>query len=82
MKLSMQPYTEAMPDDPRMVAFRYGPLVLAARSDADLVLSSKDIRPLDRPATFAVTLADGKEVELVPLNQIVDEPFGVYFRLR
>jgi hypothetical protein len=64
-----------------MIAFRYGPLVLAAMSGADLVLSIREIRALDQPATFAVTLANGSDVELVPLNQIVDEPFGVYFRL-
>lgn len=78
---------ECMPDDEKMLALRYGPLVLAALTDADLRLPATDaagaiaaLRPLRGAGSFATTLADGQVVELVPLNQVVDEAFGVYFR--
>jgi DUF1680 family protein len=67
---------EPMPDDPNLIAFCYGPLVLAAPTDRPLVLRSASL-----PRCFRIQLADGAEVELTPLNEVVDEPFGVYFRV-
>jgi DUF1680 family protein len=68
---------EPMPDDRRLIAFRYGPLVLAARTDRPLVL-----RSAAPPRQFRIGLVDGAGVDLAPLNEIVDEPFGVYFRVQ
>jgi DUF1680 family protein len=90
LALPMTVHAETMPDDPRAVAFLCGPLVLAARTGEDLVLNAPDaaaavpqIRPvLGEPLTFKVTLRNGTDVTLVPVNRIVDETFGVYFRLQ
>ena len=79
-----------MPDDPDMIAFLCGPLVLAAKTDEDLELAASDQasavslvrRSSDEALNFSVRLVGGAEVALVPLNEIVDETFGVYFRLR
>ena len=80
-----------MPDDRRLVAFLCGPLVLAAKTDEELVLEVDDaaqavslLRPVGGPTTttFLARLASGSEVTLVPVNQIVGEEYGVYFRCR
>jgi hypothetical protein len=99
-----------MPDDPGLLALRYGPLVLAARMGvAGLgldVLRAEPTRPrtvpeykrdglptptLAGPApwvrrtgtdtlTFGTT-SQGAPLELVPLHQILDERYGVYFKV-
>jgi DUF1680 family protein len=82
-------HTESMPDDDQMIAFLCGPIVLAARIGEPFVLpagnSSEALRLLQpvagQPLTFTTCLASGSEVTLVPLNQIVDESFGVYAQL-
>ena len=78
-----------MSDDPYLVAFLYGPVVLAARTDTDLVLNAEDadaaltdIHSTEALLAIRARLANGSDVELVPVNQIVDEPFGVYIRLK
>lgn len=87
--LPMAVYPETMPDDPMMVAFRCGPLVLAARTDTELNIQAKDAataaagfkRSGEQALTFHTNLANGERIEVVPLNQIIDEPFGVYHHL-
>ncbi len=76
---------ETMPDDAGMIAFRYGPDILAARSDTDLRLdvatasaAINQLKPALQAGHFTLTLADGRQVELVPLNEVADESFGVY----
>jgi DUF1680 family protein len=76
--------TESMPDDEKLVAFLYGPLVLAAVTDEELTVTSEEIAALLRksPASnFTIRLKGGVEASLKPLNEIVDEAFGAYFRL-
>lgn len=80
--------SEPMPDDPGLVALFSGPVLLAARSDGDLRLSgdpaklSACVRPVPgEPLAFRLALPAGDELPLVPLHQIVDEVFGVYFRV-
>lgn len=87
VSFAMSVTTVAMPDDPGMFAFQYGPFVLAAIGDRDLTIrasrasaAASAVRPVARLA-FETTLADGTTVPLVPLQQITDETFGVYFRL-
>ena len=90
LNVPMDLHAQAMPDDPRMIAFMCGPLVLAAKTDQNLELATNDLasavslvrRSSERPYNFTVPLIDGVQVTLVPLNQIVDETFGAYFRLR
>lgn len=80
---------EAMPDDPNLVAFMFGPFVLAACTDADFVMSAPDantalaaIEPVAGSSlAFQLTLQTGP-VKLVPLNQIVDEIYAVYCRIQ
>jgi uncharacterized protein len=74
-----------MPDDPRMVALEYGPLVLAAQTHEELVFAGRPQRLLASARResiagprFSIPIQEDKEVTLVPLNQIVDEPYGVY----
>jgi DUF1680 family protein len=75
---------ETMPDDPRTFAFCCGPIVLAARTSRPLNMvegSTTALRPIGgQPLHFHAHLADGTDVELLPLNQIVNEFFGVYFQ--
>jgi uncharacterized protein len=80
---------ECMPDDPRMIAFRYGPYVLAAQTGSDLRLDARTpgealsrVRETREGACgFQTELVGGEVVQLVPLCEIVDESFGVYFTL-
>jgi len=79
---------EAMPDDSEMVAFRAGPLVLAAVTGGDLLLPQSNITAAlaaiqcPTPDHYQTVLADGRTVPLIPLHRITTETFGVYFRLR
>ncbi len=88
VKLPMHLYAETMPDDPKLIAFKYGPWVLAATTDLPLKLNQtsitqaiENIHKMDQPLSFSIKLADGTTVPMVPLNQIIDEQFGVYFHL-
>jgi len=82
-RFPMRLRVEAMPDDRGVVAFLYGPLVLAAVTDEELILHAGE-QPMaaDEPLTFRIRLAGGALVKLVPLNRIVEETYGVYFRVR
>jgi uncharacterized protein len=84
---AMTPRMEAMPDDPNLVAFLYGPFVLAGRSDKPLVIRRPERGPLCsllRPAganMFTMCLADGSEIMLAPLHTVAEETFGVYMKV-
>ena len=84
---AMTPRMEAMPDDPNLVAFLYGPFVLAGRSDKPLVIRRPERGPLCsllRPAganMFTMCLADGSEITLAPLHTFAEETFGVYMKV-
>ncbi len=76
-----------MPDDPKLVALMYGPVVLAGLTAADLTWSGDGqellsaIKPVEgRPLEFTLALPQGP-LRLVPLYRIIDERYGVYFRL-
>ena len=76
---------EPMPDDRRVVAFLYGPLVLAALTDENLSLGVDEANALctaKAAPPFQVRLKNGTKVNLSPLNEVTKEPFGVYFRLQ
>jgi uncharacterized protein len=87
LTLPMSLRTQPLPGDPTMHAFVYGPVVLAARtphspelglpaSKASTLVVATDIHKLQ----FEVTLVSGTVVSLVPLSEIVDEAYGVYFK--
>jgi DUF1680 family protein len=81
LEFPMSLNVKSMPDDASMVAFQYGPHVLAALTDRPLELAS-GVTPRRTPDGWQVCLRDGTDVRLVPLSEVVDEVFGVYFRVR
>ena len=89
LTLLMTLRTETMPDDPSIIAFLFGPTVLAAQTAHGLELSSSatDAGRLVRTVDFVscglhVRLGCGADVPLVPLSDITDQAFGVYFKTR
>jgi len=78
---------EQLAGDPTHHALVYGPVVLAARTPHVLELAvpgsdaAKLVRPIDiAKLHFAIPLVSGHVVPLVPLGQIMDEAYGVYFK--
>ncbi|MBT3286250.1 MAG: hypothetical protein HN380_02810 [Victivallales bacterium] len=88
LRFGLRLSAEAMPDNSGMVAFRAGPLVLAALTADDLLLPQSSIADAitaiqcPAPGRYQIALADGSTVPLVPLHQVTTETFGVYFRLK
>jgi DUF1680 family protein len=87
LKLPMSLRTEPLPGDDHEIAFLFGPTVLAARSPHGLELgvtaaeACTAVKATDVDSLrFAARLGFGGEVPLVAVNEIVDEPFGVYFK--
>jgi hypothetical protein len=87
LTLPMRVSAEMLPGEAHMVAFLYGPTVLAARtphgtelgvptSAATELVQAVDLAKL----MFQIRLVSGTMVRLMPLNEIVDEAYGVYFR--
>ncbi len=87
IQAAMRCRTETMTYDANVFAFLYGPFVLAARTDAELEVHAGDANKAlaelvpTGPMTFSMTLTDARDVELTPVNRIVDESFGVYFKI-
>lgn len=86
-------YTAPLPDDPGTVAFMDGPVVLAGLCDEERVLPGDPARPLEilKPdserqwntwLTSYRTRSADPGVRFVPLYEIVDEPYTVYFNLK
>ena len=87
LTLPMTLRTEAMPDETSVIAFLFGPIVLAAQTPHGLELASgaPDAPQLVRAADSAwpslqIRLGCGADVPLVPLSEIVDQAFGIYFK--
>jgi DUF1680 family protein len=87
LTLPMQVSAENLPGDAHMVAFLYGPTVLAARTPHGTELgvpasaAAKLVQMVDSAKLlFQIRLVSGTMVRLIPLNEIVDEAYGVYFR--
>lgn len=85
--------TEAIPDEPTTVAFLAGPLVLAGLTDAEIALTAADpgrpeecLRPdNERQWTEWLrgyrTVGQQRSTRLLPLHEVVDERYSVYFPL-
>jgi uncharacterized protein len=78
---------EPMPGDDTQISFHYGPTLLAARTPHGLELGLPASRAMQAVTTvdasrlqFSVRLGFGGAAPLVPVSEIVDEPFGVYFK--
>jgi uncharacterized protein len=79
---------ESLPGDDNEVAFFYGPTLLAARTPHGLELgvpasgACAAVRVGDNSILdFSVRLGIGCDVPLMPVNQIEEEAFGVYFKV-
>jgi DUF1680 family protein len=88
LTLPMSVHVEPLPGDPTLIAFLHGPVVLAARTPHAPELGVPGSRavglatPVDvGRLRFQVTLVSGVVVPLVPLSEIVDEAYGVYFKV-
>lgn len=85
----MSLYYEAMPDNPRMIAFLYGPIVLCAalQDDEEIpVLVSEDdptgyiVRKRKTGVEFATEgLGRPRDLELIPLFAMHDRRYNVYW---
>jgi DUF1680 family protein len=94
MRFNMNLYTEAMPDNPNRIAFKYGPLVLAGQLGKDmpdpvygtpvLLTDNKNIndwiKPTSQPLQFEMTEV-GKpfNVKLIPFYKMYDQYYSVYW---
>ena len=94
MRFNMHLYTEAMPDNPNRIAFKYGPIVLAGQLGKDmpdpvygtpvLLTDNKNIngwiKPAGQPLQFEMKEV-GKpfDVKLVPFYKMYDQYYSVYW---
>jgi hypothetical protein len=85
-------HLEPLPDDPTTVAFMEGPVVLAGLCDQDRILAGDPANPCDiltpdneRQWTTWMTGYRTRRtdpgVRFVPLYEVRDEPYGVYFKV-
>lgn len=90
----MHLYTEAMPDNPNRIAFKFGPLVLAGELGKEmpdpvygtpvLLTGDKNVQDWIKPATGPLQFemaGVGKpfDVKLVPFYEIYDQYYSVYW---
>jgi len=75
-----------MPDDKNLISIMYGPLVLAGITEKDVRFggSPKNVerwvrKVSDEPLRFRAKSNDG-EIEFMPMFEVVDQKFGIYFR--
>ena len=94
MRFNMNLYTEAMPDNPNRIAFKYGPLVLAGQLGKEmpdpvygtpvLLTDNKNIndwiKPTSQPLQFEMKEV-GKpfDVKLIPFYKMYDQYYSVYW---
>lgn len=94
VRFGMNLYTEAMPDNPNRIAFKYGPLVLAGQLGKEmpdpvygtpvLLTDDKNVKDWIKPATHALQFemtGVGKpfDVKLVPFYEVYDQYYSVYW---
>jgi DUF1680 family protein len=91
--LDMNLYTEAMPDKPNRIAFKYGPLVLAGLLGKEkpdpvvgvpvLLTSNRNVKDWVQPTTSLQFLMKGVgkpfDVKLIPFYQTYDQYYSVYW---
>jgi uncharacterized protein len=94
IRFNMNLYTEAMPDNPNRIAFKYGPIVLAGQLGKQmpdpvygtpvLMTANKNvndwIKPASQPLEFDMK-GVGKpfDVKLVPFYKMYDRHYSVYW---
>jgi DUF1680 family protein len=93
LELPASPVTIALPDRPDTVAFAVGPVVLGGQVDGDRTLvgdpadAQTMIEPSDERAWAAWTgyhhtRNQPEDFQLLPLGDILEDPFAVYFPVR
>jgi DUF1680 family protein len=87
LTLPMSMRVEQLPGDPTHWTFVYGPIVLAGQTSHAVELgvpgacAVETVRTIDRSRLrFEIALVSGHKITLVPLHEIVDEAYGVYFK--
>jgi DUF1680 family protein len=94
MRFNMNLYTEAMPDNPNRIAFKYGPIVLAGQLGKEmpdpvygtpvLLTDNKNIndwvKPASQPLQFEMN-GVGKpfDTKLIPFYKTYDQYYSVYW---
>ncbi len=95
LSLPMKLHSQAMPDDPKLQALMYGPIVLAGVMDGKTPiaadLNTGYLREATSDPTTWLTPVAGKPLTFqcaqdqpltfVPLYKIIDQPFGVYWNI-
>ena len=95
IRFNMDLYTEAMPDNPNRIAFKYGPIVLAGQLGKDmpdpvygtpvLLTDNKNINDWIKPAANSPLIFEmtgvGKpfDVKLIPFYKSYDQYYSVYW---
>jgi hypothetical protein len=84
MKLHVEPIN----DNSKLVSILYGPIVLGGLINQGKMLSGdmNDIRRVNRtlhePLLFETTALDGTNFQLLPLYEIINQTYTVYFPIR
>lgn len=93
VKLPLSVRAEYMPDDENMVAFTYGPMVLAAQADAETmldlhhqpaeqVIARESEREWGTWTELFKTVGQERGLRLLPLYKVGYEPYEVYFPVK
>lgn len=87
VRMPMALHVHQMPDRPELVAPVYGPLVLAGLSGqkryffGDAADPSTWLRKAEGAPLKFRTFGQPEDIDFVPLNLVVDEPYGVYWEV-
>ena len=84
-QLAMAIHMQPINDNPKLVSILYGPIVLGGLIDQAKTISTDPSRIVklngtdNEPLTFETTALDGTRFRLIPLYEIVNETYTVYF---
>lgn len=76
-----------MPDNKNVIAFSYGPILLAFETEKELILKGSheeilsSFSKLNNEFSFSLK-NNGKTFKLVPFYKITNDSYGVYARIR
>jgi DUF1680 family protein len=85
--MAMQVHAEPINDNPQLASILFGPIVLAGLTkqaktlSRDMSLIRKANSTLQEPIQFEATALDGSTFRLLPLYEIVNQTYTVYFPL-
>jgi DUF1680 family protein len=85
--MAMQVHAEPISDNPQLVSILFGPIVLAGLTKQaktlprDMNLIRRVNSTMQEPIQFEATALDGSTFRLLPLYEIVNQTYTVYFPL-